>query len=235
MHRMKRIFVAASALSAGMMTVVGAAQAPPAASPAASPAVPPTATAASVAPQAVQAKIALIAFEEAVLATNEGQRALQEIQKKYLPKKADLESRSKEVDTLKQQYQSAPATLSDADRAERLKAIDTKEKALNRDTEDTQSAYTAEAQDAINKIAQKMGPTVVKYVQQNGYTLLLDSTGQQDQGGGLNVMWAFPGTDISQAVVDAYNVSSGVSAPAPSAPTPAPAARRQPGTTAPKQ
>ena len=235
MHRMKRIFVAASALSAGMMTAVGVAQAPPAARPAASPAVPPAATAASVAPQAVVAKIALIAFEEAVLATNEGQRALQEIQKKYLPKKADLESRSKEVDTLKQQYQSAPTTMSDADRAERLRAIDTKEKALNRDTEDTQSAYTAEAQDSINKIAQKMGPTVVKYVQQNGYTLLLDSTGQQDQGGGLNVMWALPGTDISQAVVDAYNVSSGVAAPAPSAPTPAPAARRPPGTTAPKQ
>jgi Skp family chaperone for outer membrane proteins len=231
MHRMKRIFVAASALSAGMMTSVGVAQAPSAAVPAASPA----ATAASVAPQAVVAKIALIAFEEAVLATNEGQRALQEIQKKYLPKKAELESRSKEVDTLKQQYQSAPATMSDADRAERLRAIDTKEKALNRDTEDTQAAYTAEAQDSINKIAQKMGPTVVKYVQQNGYTLLLDSTGQQDQGGGLNVMWAVPGTDISQAVVDAYNVSSGVAAPAPSAPTPAPAARRPPGTTAPKQ
>jgi outer membrane protein len=231
MHQMKRIFVAASALSAGMMTSVGVAQAPSAAAPAATSA----ATAAPVAPQAVQAKIALIAFEEAVLATNEGQRALQEIQKKYLPKKADLESRSKEVDTLKQQYQSAPATLSDADRAERLKAIDTKEKALNRDTEDTQSAYTAEAQDAINKIAQKMGPTVVKYVQQNGYTLLLDSTGQQDQGGGLNVMWAMPGTDISQAVVDAYNASSGIAAPAASAPTPAPAARRPPATTAPKQ
>jgi Skp family chaperone for outer membrane proteins len=231
MHQMKRIFVAASALSAGMMTSVGVAQAPSAAAPAATSA----ATAAPVAPQAVQAKIALIAFEEAVLATNEGQRALQEIQKKYLPKKAEIESLSKEVDTLKQQYQSAPATMSDADRAERLRAIDTKEKALNRETEDTQSAYTAEAQDSINKIAQKMGPTVVKYVQQNGYTLLLDSTGQQDQGGGLNVMWAMPGTDISQAVVDAYNASSGIAAPAASAPTPAPATRRPPATTAPKQ
>jgi outer membrane protein len=226
MHRMKRIFLIASALSAGMMTTAGVAQAPQA-----PPAVPPATTAAPVAPQAVVAKIALISFEEAVLATNEGQRVLQEIQKKYLPKKAEIESLSKEVDTLKQQYQSAPATLSDADRAERLRSIDTKEKALNRETEDTQSAYTAEAQDAINKIAQKMGPTVVKYVQQNGYTLLLDSTGQQGQGGGLNVMWAAPGTDISQAVVDAYNISSGVPAPAPSAPTPA---ARQPGATAPK-
>ncbi len=178
------------------------------------------------------AKIALISFEEAVLATNEGQRAIQEIQKKYQPKKAEIDSLSKEVDTLKQQYQSAVATLSDADKAARLKAIDTERKGVESRTDDAQSAYTAEAQDAINKIAQKMGPTVVKYVQQNGYTLLLDSTGQQAQGGGLSVMWAAPGTDISQAVVDAYNMSSGVAAPTPSAPAPA---VRQPGGPAPKQ
>jgi outer membrane protein len=230
MHRMKRVFLVVGALGAGMMTTAGVAQAPPAAAPAPPPA---AAAAASVPPQAVVAKIALISFEEAVLATNEGQRSLQEIQKKYQPKKAEIDSLSKEVDTLKHQYQSALATLSDADKAARLKAIDTKEKALNHATDDAQSSYTTEAQDAINKIAQKMGPTVVKYVQQNGYTLLLDSTGQQGgQPSGLTVMWAAPGTDISQAVVDAYNVSSGVAAPVPSAPAPA---ARQPGATAPKQ
>jgi hypothetical protein len=52
-------------------------------------------------------------------------------------------------------------------------------------------------------------------VQQNGYTMLLDNTGQQ---GGLSVLWTLPGTDISQAVVDAYNTASGVAAPPPSAP-----------------
>jgi len=53
-------------------------------------------------------------------------------------------------------------------------------------------------------------------VQDNGYTMLLDNTGQPQQGG-LNVLWA-PGTDISQAVVDAYNAASGITEPMPSAP-----------------
>jgi outer membrane protein len=57
----------------------------------------------------------------------------------------------------------------------------------------------------------------MKYVKDNGYTMLLDNTGQPQQGG-LNVLWA-PGTDISQAVVDAYNKESGVAAPTPSAPS----------------
>jgi outer membrane protein len=65
---------------------------------------------------------------------------------------------------------------------------------------------------------------VIKYVQQNGYTMLLDNTGPPQQGG-LSVLWA-PGTDISQAVVDAYNATTpGVTAPAPSAPS---AARPRP-------
>lgn len=230
MHRMKRTFLAVSALSAGMMTTSGMAQAPAAAPPAPTAQAP--AAAAAVAPQAVPAKIALISFEDAVLATNEGQQILQAIQKKYEPKKAQLDALSKEVDTLKQQYQSASATLSDTDKAERLKAIDTKEKALNREAEETQGAYSAEAQGAINKVAQKMGPSVVKYVQQNGYTMLLDSGGSQGRGGGLSVMWVKEGIDISQAVVDAYNVSSGVAAPVPASPAPSAA---RPGAAAPKQ
>ena len=41
--------------------------------------------AAMLAPQAVPAKIAVIEYEQVAAATNEGQRALQELQKKYEP------------------------------------------------------------------------------------------------------------------------------------------------------
>ena len=132
-----------------------------------------------MAPQAVPAKIALIAYEQVAAATNEGQHAIQEIQKKYAPKKAQIDSESTEVDSLKKQLQSAPATLSDEERASRLRTIDTKEKQLQRDAEDAQTAYNADLQEALGKVAQKLGPTVVKYVQDNGYTLLLDISGQQ--------------------------------------------------------
>ena len=48
--------------------------------------------AAPVAPlQAVPAKIAVIEYEQATAATNEGQRALQELQKKYEPQKTQLQ------------------------------------------------------------------------------------------------------------------------------------------------
>ena len=218
---MNRTLVLVTALAAGMTSAAGVAQAtaPQTAAP--------TAPAAPVAPQAVPAKIALIEYEQAAAATNEGLRSLQELQKKYEPKKTQLQTLAQEVDSLKKQLQATSATLSEADRASRLRTIDTKEKQLQRDGEDASNAYNADVQESLGKVAKKLGPVVVKYVQQNGYTMLLDNTGQQ---GGLGVLWTIPGTDISQAVVDAYNIASGVAAPAPSAPTAA-----RPRTTAPSK
>ncbi len=180
-------------------------------------------------PQAIPAKIALIAFEQAVFATNEGQRAVQDVQKKYEPKKAQIDALAQEVDSLKKQLQSAPATLSDEERATRLKNIDTKEKQLNRDAEDANTAYQSDLQEAYAKVAQKVSVTTKKYVSENGFTLLLDVSGQQS-----NVMWALPTTDVTEAVITAYNKESGIAAPPPSAPSaePAPASS---ATTAPKQ
>jgi outer membrane protein len=210
---MNRTLALVAALAAGTTSAAGVAQTAAPQSTAATH----SASPAAVAPQAVPAKIALIEYEQAAAATNEGERSLQDLQKKYEPKKTQLQALAQEVDTLKKQMQSAPATLSEADRASRLRAIDTKQKQLQRDGEDASTAYNADVQEALGKVAQKLGPVVIKYVQQNGYTMLLDNTGQQ---GGLGVLWTLPGTDISQAVVDAYNASSGVAAPVPSAPSP---------------
>jgi Skp family chaperone for outer membrane proteins len=225
---MNRTLILVSALGAGLITAAGMAQTPAAPAPAAptTPAPHPAAEAAPAPPQPIPAKIALVAFEQAVLATNEGQRTIQDIQQKYKPKKDQIETLSQEVDSLKKQLQSAPATVTDAERATRLKAIDTKEKQLNHEAEDAQTAYNAELQEAYGKIAPKVSAALKKYVSDNGYTLLLDVSSQQS-----NVMWIGPNIDVTQAVVAAYNASSGVAAPAPSAPAAPAAPRPRPSTT----
>ncbi len=208
---MNRKLFAVTALGAGMTAAAAVAQAPAASTPQpAGTATAPT----SVAPQAVPAKVALIAFEQAVFATNEGLRAVDDVKKKYEPKKAQIDTLAGEVDSLKKQLQSAPATLSDDERQTRLKNIDTKEKQLNRDAEDAQTAYNADLQEAYGRVAQKVSGVTKNYVQQNGFTLLLDVSNQAS-----NVMWAVQSTDVTQAVVEAYNKSSGVAAPPPSGPS----------------
>lgn len=206
---MNRTLIFASALAAGFASVaVAQTTAPSATTPV------PASTTPTAAPQAIPAKVALIAFEQSVFATNEGQRAVQDVSKKYEPRKAQIDTLAGEVDSLKKQLQSAPATLSDDEKQTRLKNIDTKEKQLTRDAEDAQQAYNADLQESYAKVAQKVSVTAKNYCQQSGFTLLLDVSNQAS-----NVMWANQSTDVTQAVVEAYNKSSGVTAPPPSAPS----------------
>ena len=75
----------------------------------------------------------------------------------------------------------------------------------------------------MGKVAAKLNTVMQAYAQQNGYTILLDVSSQSS-----NVLWALPSTNVSQAVVDAYNKQSGVAAPPPPSPSasrPAGAAR----------
>ena len=221
-----------AALVAGLLPVTATAQATPAApsqaAPAATaPAQHPASTPqgpAAVAPSPYPAKIALVAFEQAVYATNEGQRSAEEVRKKYQPQKDKMDALAADIDSLKKQLQAAPATLSDAERASRLKAIDTKDKQYQRDAEEAQTSYQADLQEALGKVAQKVNAVMLNYVEKNGYTMLLNVGSQQSQ-----VMWTAsnPNADITEAVVAAYNTSSGVAAPPPAAPS---AGRPRPAT-----
>jgi outer membrane protein len=234
--------VLVSALVAGLMTATGVAQtaspAAPAAQPATAPAAPATAPVALPQPVATPARIAIIEFQEVAAATNEGQKAVLEIQKKYEPQKTKLDTLQAEIDADTKKLQNAAATMTDADKASLNNTINIKQKQLQRDADDAQTSYNAEAEEAVGKVAQKLGPVLIKYLQQNGFTMLLDNTGQPQQGG-LTVLWA-PGTDISDAVVEAYNKASGVAPPPPSAPsatrsTTRPAVPAAPKPAAPKQ
>jgi outer membrane protein len=210
---MNRTFVFATALATGLAASSLLAQTTKA--PATSHAAP--AAQAEVKPEAIPAKVAVIAFEQGVVATNEGQRAVADIQKKYEPKKDAIDQESSELDSLKKQYQALPATISDDERASRLKTIDDKTKALQRDVEDAQNSYNTDVQEAYGKVAQKFGGTAVKYAQEHGFTLLLNIGGQQQLP---TVLWWQRETDVTQAVIDAYNVASGVAPLPPQAPAP---------------
>jgi len=218
---MNRTFVFATALATGLAASSLLAQTSKAPATTPRPAAP--AAQAEVKPEAIPAKVAVIAFEQGVVATNEAQRATLEVQKKYEPKKTAIDSQSAELESLKKQYQALPTTIPDEERAARLKTIDDKTKALQRDVEDATNAYNTDVQEVLGKVAQKFGGTAVKYAQEHGFTLLLNIGGQQQLP---TVLWWQRETDITQAAIDAYNVASGVAAPPPQAPTAAP--RRSP-------
>ncbi|MGD0346226.1 MAG: OmpH family outer membrane protein [Terracidiphilus sp.] len=160
------------------------------------------------------AKVAVVAFQAAVTQTNEFQRDIADLQKKYDPRRVQLKSLSDEIDTLTKQLQADDAKLSDAERASRARAIDEKKKKLDRDTQDAQSDFQTDMQQIINNVAEKVGVLMSDYADKHGYTLVLDEGDQQTQ----TVLYAVPPTmDITKEIIDAYNTKSGIPAPAPQA------------------
>jgi outer membrane protein len=176
------------------------------------------------------AKIAVISFQAVVTQTNEFQRNFADLQRKYEPKRQELKTLNDQIETMQKQLQAQGATLSDAERENRARTISEKQKQLQRTQEDDQNDFQQEMQDTFNGVASKVGNVLVAYAQQHGFSLVLDGGEQQVQ----MVLYHSPTTDISQVILDAYNVKSGVPAPAapatapPSAPTPRPAAPKPP-------
>jgi outer membrane protein len=167
------------------------------------------------------AKIAVIAFQAAVGQTNEFQRNFADLQKKYEPKRNQLKTMADEIDGLEKQLQAQGDKLSDTERASRAKTIEDKKKQAQRFAEDAQNDLQGEMQEVYNTVGSKVYDVLSTYAQQQGYTLVVDGSGTQQQA--PVVLYASPSTDITKAVIEAYNVKSGV--PAPPA---------QPATAAPK-
>jgi outer membrane protein len=165
------------------------------------------------------AKIAVIAFQAVVGQTNEGQRNFADLQKKYEPKRQQFKARSDEIDSLTKQLQTQGDKLSATEQASRARTIDDKKKQLDRSTEDAKNDYQGEMQELYAGLASKVYDVLASYAQQQRYTLVLDMGQQQSP-----VLFANPTTDITKAVIEAYNVKSGVPAPAgrPTAAAPSP-------------
>jgi outer membrane protein len=168
----------------------------------------------STGPAVGEAKVAVIAFQAAIGKTNEFQRDLADLQKKYEPRRAKLKTLSDEVDGLTKQLQDQGTQLSESERVSHARTLDEKKKELDRETQDAQGDFQNDLQQLISSVAEKVGTLMTDYAEKHGFTLVLDAGDQQN----AMVLYAVPSTDITQTIIDAYNQKSGVPAPPPDAP-----------------
>jgi Skp family chaperone for outer membrane proteins len=181
-------------------------------------------------------KLAAINIEQAIFASNEGQRDMGALQKKFEPKTNDLKAKNDEIEALKKQMTATSVT--ETRKGEISRDIELKQKAFDRARQDAQEDFQSQQSEIGQRIFQKMGPVIMKYAQENGLGLILDTSTPWPNG---PVLWANPASiDITKNIVDAYNAQSGVPAPAAGTATrPAPATRsttpaaKPPTTTAP--
>jgi outer membrane protein len=184
--------------------------------------------------------VGVIDIQQAIAASNEGQRDFGALEKKFEPKRTELNNLNTEIDNLKKQLNTQGPQMNEEARGTLVKQIDSKQKSLQRALEDAQADFQAQQNEILNRVGQKMMDTAVKFAQAHSIGVIIDASNPQS-----GVLWASEGMNITKPVVDAYNVTSGVPAPptpAASAPkpstgavTPKPVAPKPATTTPPKK
>jgi outer membrane protein len=171
-------------------------------------------------------KLGVIQAQNALLGTRDGQRAIQELNKKMEPTKAALDKKANDIRELQDKLQRGGNAMADAAKADLTRTIDQKTKAYNRDMEDAQAEAETENRKLMDDLTQKMMKVIDNYAMANGYAMILDVSNPQTP-----VLFAPPSVDITKEIVDLYDKAYPVTLSAPSSttaapkPTPPPAAK----------
>lgn len=228
---MKSKFLRLSLTAAVLFTISALAQTSSAATPPSSAAANP-APALPAATGGTGTRVGTINIEQAIFGTNEGRRDFETLSKKLEPKQNELKGQNDELEGLQKQLQTQGEKLNEDARATLVKQIETKKKSFDRSVQDAQEEAGNQQNEIAQRILQKMAPMIVKYAQDNGFGMIVDTTKPWPQS---PVLWYGEAVDITKPIVEAYNVQSGVAPPASgAAPKPAGAKPLGSGTTAPK-
>jgi outer membrane protein len=169
-------------------------------------------------------KVGVINMQAAIANTGEGKKALADIQKKFAPRRQDLEKQQQEITALQDQLQRQATTLSDDEQRRLTRELDDKQKIFKRTQEDAQADFQAENQDIFQRIGQKMVKLVDDYALKNGFELVIDATPQ------LPIYYVAPQMDLTETMVKLFDAANPVAAEAAAPPKPAekPAAKPKP-------
>jgi outer membrane protein len=197
-------FMRISLVAVFCLSLFAMAQAAPAAgAPAATPNAPSAA--------ATGTKVGTINIEQAIFASNEGRRDFEALSKKFEPKQNELKGLSDEIESLKKQLNTQGEKMNEEAKAALVKQIESKQKSFERTSQDAQEEFQGQQGEIGNRILTKMAPMIVKYAGSNGYGIIIDTSQQWPRG---PVIWYGQAVDITQPIVEEYNVQSGVPAPA---------------------
>jgi len=187
--------------------------------------------------QAQPGKVGIIHIQNAIISTQDGQKAASDLQARFDPKRKELEQKQNEIDALRQQLQKGSNTMSDEAKQKLMREIDGKTRSLNRETEDAQTDFDQEQQKLLQELGGRMMEVISKYARDNNYSLILDVSSPQTP-----VLFAANGIDITKDIVDLYDkrapsasrapvpASSGVTRQPVVSPPAKPGAAPKPGT-----
>jgi len=169
-------------------------------------------------------KIGILNIQLAIVSTGEGKKVLSDLDKKYQPKRAELQKMQQDIQSLQDQIQRQENATSDAAQQQLNRQLDEKKKIMTRTQEDAQSDFAADRSEAIGRISQKMGKIVQDFAEQNGYAVILDAVAPVFSNSGqigdtqIPVYYAGKDVDVTPQIVKLYDAANPVAAAATTTP-----------------
>ena len=172
-------------------------------------------------------KVGVISVQGAIVGTKDGQKASQELDSKFAPRKKEFDTRQSELASLQDQFNKGGSVMNEDKRNQLTRDIDEKKKRLERDMQDAEEELRGEQQRVLQGLGQRMMTVIEKYAKDNGYNMILDVSSPNTP-----VLYASSGIDITQDIVSLYDKTTVNGGPATTTAAPAPGTARPtaPGT-----
>ena len=151
-----------------------------------------------------QGKVGVINMNAAIASTAEGKKANADLQKKYQPRQQELDRLQHEIQGIQDQLSKQTPALGDEEQRRLSRDLEDKQKLLKRSTDDAQSDFTADRDETVRRIGQKMVRIIGDYAQQNGFVLVID-------GAQTPIYYAAKDIDLTAEIVKRYDAANPVS------------------------
>jgi outer membrane protein len=168
---------------------------------------------------AAPSKVGTINVQVAIGSTAEGKQALAEMQSQFAPRQTELDNLRKQIEELQTRLRTTSNTINDDEKARLAREGDQLTRTYQRKQQDFQDDGNEAQREVVDRIGRKMIDVLDKYSKENGYSVVLDTSGQN------TVLYAAPTIDVTQDIIrlydQSYPVKSAAASSKPATPKPA--------------
>jgi outer membrane protein len=167
-------------------------------------------------------KIAVVDVQALTLASDEGKAIGDRLEKRYQEISAELQKTQKDIEDKEKRLQTQDRLMSAAAKAQLAKDIEAAKVAFDRKNQDYQKEMDDLQKDLLAPVASRAQEMLAQYVQDKGFTLLIDVSAEQG-----NIVWANPANNVTAEVMKLLNEAYKKSPPAAAAPASTPSTQQK--------
>jgi outer membrane protein len=145
-------------------------------------------------------KVGVIDVQVAITSTSEGKQAAAELQSQFAPRQTELTNMQKQMEDIQTRMRTGQTTLSDDEKARLAREGDQLQRSYQRKSQDAQDDFNEAQREIVDRIGRKMIDVLSKYSRDNGYSVILDRSGQSSP-----VIFAANSVDVTQEIIRLYD------------------------------